>query len=212
MQQFAKLNIGAGKEFKFSEFTPEIQQAIEQGIGDAWAEFTALKDRASKGEVGSADIFGSREHLQNNYLYRMTASVLGLLGNAAREAIYPTYYVDADGHKLDGANKYTIHFAKDRLPPVKAFWSMTMYEQPSSLLVANPINRYLVNSSMLSQFKRDAKGGITIYVQNKSPGKEKESNWLPAPNGPFSVVARLYWPDIKALDGTWELPPMLKVK
>ncbi|MBA7704648.1 hypothetical protein ES703_113465 [subsurface metagenome] len=77
----------------------------------------ALKDRANKGEVGSADIFGSREHLQNNYLYRMTASVLGLLGNAAEEALYPSYYVDAEGQKLDGTNKYTIYFAKDQLPP-----------------------------------------------------------------------------------------------
>lgn len=212
MKRFAKLNIGAGKKFKFSDFTPEIQQAIGQGIGDAWAEFMALKDRASQGEVGSAEIFGSREHLQNNYLYRMTASVLGLLGNAAAEALYPSYYVDADGQKLDGANNYTIYFAEGHLPPVKAFWSMTMYEQPSSLMVANPINRYLINSPMLSQFKRDASGGITIYVQNKSPGKDKESNWLPAPDGPFSVVARLYWPDEEALDGSWKQPPMLKVE
>ncbi|MBA7704649.1 hypothetical protein ES703_113466 [subsurface metagenome] len=101
---------------------------------------------------------------------------------------------------------------KTNCPPVKSFWSMTMYEQPSSLMVANPINRYLINSPMLSQFKRDASGGITIYVQNESPGKDKESNWLPAPSGPFSVIARLYWPDEKALDGTWKLPPMLKVE
>ena len=212
MKRFEKLNIGAGKTFNFSEFKPEIQQAIGEGIGDAWGDFLALKDRGNKGEIGSAEIFGSREHLQNNYLYRMTAAVLGILGNAAEEAIYPSYYVDADGEKLDGANKYTIYFTKDNLPPVHAFWSMTMYEQPSSLMVANPINRYLINSPMLSEFKWDAKGGITIYVQNESPGKDKESNWLPAPGGPFSVIARLYWPDEKALDGTWKLPPMLKVK
>ena len=87
------------------------------------------------------------------------------------------------GQKLDGANRYTVHFAPGELPPVNAFWSLTMYEMPSSLLVANPINRYLLNSPMLPQFVKDADGGLTFYVQNESPGKDKEPNWLPAPEG-----------------------------
>ena len=89
------------------------------------------------------------------------------------------------GQKLDGANRYTVHFAPGQLPPVNAFWSLTMYELPQSLLVANPINRYLLNSPMLPQFVKDADGGLTFYVQNESPGKDKEPNWLPAPKGPF---------------------------
>ena len=101
-----------------------------------------------------------------------------------------------------------MHFAKGDLPPVNAFWSLTMYEMPQSLLVANPINRYLLNSPMLPQFKTDADGGITFYIQNESPGADKEANWLPAPAGPFSVVMRLYWPKEAALDGSWKRPPM----
>ena len=92
------------------------------------------------------------------------------------------------GQKLDGANRYTLRFAPGQLPPVNAFWSLTMYELPQSLLVANPINRYLINSPMLPQFKRDADGGVTLLIQNESPGKDKEANWLPAPKGPFVDV------------------------
>ena len=100
--------------------------------------------------------FGTREYLKNNYLYRMAAAVLGIYGNSKQEAMYPVYYVDEAKQKLDGAHRYTLRFAAGQLPPVNAFWSLTMYEQPASLLVANPINRYLVNSTILPQLKRDA--------------------------------------------------------
>ncbi|TGD74872.1 DUF1254 domain-containing protein [Mangrovimicrobium sediminis] len=211
MQRFAKLDIGAGKAFDWDAFSPDIQAAIAQGIADAWEDFAQLKQRAERGEVGSGDIFGTRDYLQNNYPYRMAGAVLGIWGHSAAEAIYPSYYVDANGEKLDGANRYTLYFAPGQLPPVNSFWSLTMYEQPASLLVANPIDRYLVNSPMLPDFVRDAEGGITLYVQHDSPGKDKEPNWLPAPAGPFSVVMRLYWPKPEALDGSWKIPPLTKV-
>jgi hypothetical protein len=105
-----------------------------------------------------------------------------------------------------------LHFAKGELPPVHAFWSMTMYELPKSLLVANPINRYLINSPMLPDLKRDADGGLTLYFQSESPGKDKESNWLPAPKGPFIMYMRLYWPAEAALDGKWKAPKVQMVK
>ena len=95
---------------------------------------------------------------------------------------------------------------KDQLPPVNAFWSLTMYELPQSLLVANPINRYLINSPMLPSLVPDTDGGYTFYIQNQSPGMDKESNWLPAPKGPFVVVLRLYWPKPDALNGVWKAP------
>ena len=157
-------------------------------------------------------MFGTREYLKNNYLYRMAGAVLGIYGNSKQEAMYPVYAIDADGQKLDGANRYTLHFAPGQLPPVNAFWSLTMYEMPQSLLVANPINRYLLNSPMLPQFVKDADGGLTFYVQNESPGKDKEANWLPAPKGPFIIAMRLYWPKEEALDGTWKQPPMTKAQ
>ncbi len=92
------------------------------------------------------------------------------------------------------------------MPPVNSFWSMTMYGLPKSLLYANTLNRYLINSAMLPQLKKDADGGLTLYVSHDSPGADKESNWLPAPEGPFFAVLRLYWPKVAALDGRWKAP------
>ena len=160
----------------------------------------------------SGDILGTREYLKNNYLYRMGGAVLGIYGNAKEEAMYPAYYTDQAGQMLDGANRYTLRFAPGQMPPVNSFWSMTMYEQPASLLVANPLNRYLLNSTMLAQFKKDADGGLTLLMQNESPGKDLEANWLPAPKGAFSVIMRLYWPKPEALNGKWQQPPLNKVK
>jgi hypothetical protein len=211
MKRFAKLNIGAGKAFNWDSFSPEVQEAIGQGIKDAWADFADLKKKADAGEISSGEVFGTREFLKNNYLYRMAAAVLGIWGNSEAEAIYPSYYVDADGEALNGANNYTLRFGPGELPPVNSFWSLTMYELPPSLLVENPLNRYLLNSTMMDDFVRDQDGGITFYLQNESPGKEKEPNWLPAPEAPFSVIMRLYWPKEEALDGSWQLPLLIRV-
>ena len=210
MARFARIGIGAGKTIDASTLSPEVRAAIEQGMADAWAELASLQKRIDAKEVTSGDMFGTRQYLKNNYLYRMAAAVLGIYGNSKQEAIYPVYAIDAGGQKLDGANRYTVRFAPDQLPPVRAFWSLTMYELPASLLVANPLNRYLLNAPMLPQFVKGADGGLTLYVQNDSPGKDKEPNWLPAPKGPFFIVMRLYWPKPEALDGTWKQPPMTK--
>jgi hypothetical protein len=150
-------------------------------MADAWVDFENLRKQIDAGEVTSGDLFGTRAYLKNNYLYRMAGAVLGIGGNSKQEAMYPVYAVDEAGQKLDGANRYTARFAQGQLPPVNAFWSLTMYEMPQSLLVANPINRYLINSPMLPQLVKDADGGLTLYVQNESPGKDKEPNWLPRP-------------------------------
>jgi len=189
-----------------------VKTAFSQGIADAWADLANLqKTEIDTGKVTLGDVFGTRAYLKDNYLYRMAGAVIGIGGNAKEEAIYPVYAVDATGEKLDGANNYTVRFAPGQLPPVNAFWSLTMYRLPQSLLVANPINRYLINSPMLPQIVKDADGGLTLYVQNESPGKDKEPNWLPAPKGPFVGFMRLYWPKQAAIDGTWKAPPMTKV-
>ena len=212
MARFAGIGVGAGKTLDLSKLSPEMKAAIEQGMADAWAEFAGLEKQFAAGKVTSGDVFGTREYLKNNYLYRMAAAVLGIYGNSKQEAMYPVYYLDEAKQKLDGANRYTLRFAPGQLPPVNAFWSLTMYEQPASLLVANPINRYLVNSPMLPQFHRDADGGLTLYVQNESPGKDKEANWLPAPQGPFSMIMRLYWPKDVAVEGKWSAPPLQRAE
>jgi hypothetical protein len=212
MERFAKIGVGAGKKLNLSKLSPAMKAAIEQGMADAWADFGGLIKQFDAGKVTSGDVFGTREYLKNNYLYRMGAAVMGIYGNSKLEAMYPIYGVDADGKKLDGANRYTVRFAPGRLPPVHAFWSLTMYELPASLLVANPLNRYLVNSPMLPQLKRDADGGLTLLIQNESPGKDKESNWLPAPKGPFIMYLRLYWPRHTAVEGNWTAPPLKRVE
>jgi hypothetical protein len=212
MVRFAKIGVGAGENFDISNLSPEMKSAIEQGITDAWKEVEELqKTSIATGKVTSGDIFGTREYLKNNYLYRMTAAIMGIYGNSKLEAMYPIYTVDATGQKLDGANRYSLHFAPGQLPPVNAFWSLTMYELPASLLFANPLNRYLLNSPMLPQFKRDADGGLTLLIQNEFPGKDNEANWLPAPKGAFFMAMRLYWPKEEALNGTWTAPPLTQM-
>jgi hypothetical protein len=211
MQRFARIGVGAGKTFDPSELSPEMTKAIEDGRADAWADFAVLLQKFDGGKVTSGDVFGTRKYLQNNYLYRMGAAVLGIYANSKEDAIYPIYGVDDANQKLSGANKYTLRFAPGQLPPVNAFWSLTMYKMPESLLSENPINRYLLNSTMMPQFKRDADGGLTLLIQNESPGKDKEANWLPAPQGPFRMYLRLYYPKTAALDGKWQKPPLKRV-
>jgi hypothetical protein len=198
LARFARIGIGAGKKFDPNSLSPEVRKGIADGMSDAWAAFADLKKTGiDTGKVTSGDLFGTR------------AAVLGIYGNSKQEAMYPVYYVDAAGQKLDGSRRYTVRFGPGQLPPVNSFWSLTMYEQPASLLVANPIDRYLLNSAMLPQFRRDADGGLTFLIQNESPGKDNEANWLPAPKGPFSAIMRLYWPKAEALDnGSWKQPPL----
>ena len=213
MTRFAKLGIGPGGTFDAAKLSPEMRKAVEAGMADAWKEFAEFKKtRIDTGKRTAADGFGTRSFLKNDYLVRMASAVLGIYGNSKEEALYPAYYNDADGAKLDASsNRYTLRFAPGQLPPVNAFWSLTMYELPSSLLAANSLNRYLINSTMLPDLKRDADGGLTLYLQHESPGKENESNWLPAPKGEFWAVLRLYWPQEVALNGKWKAPPLWRV-
>ncbi|WP_417735937.1 DUF1254 domain-containing protein [Rosistilla oblonga] len=210
-KRFIKIGIEGGKSFDPAKLSPELKTAIEQGRADAWEAYAGDAKLLEAGKITPGDCFGTREYLKNNFLYRWLATI-GIYGNSKQEAMYPVYQVDSAGHPLNGANRYTLRFAKGELPPVKAFWSLTMYDQPQSLLVANPIDRYLINSPMLPELKKDADGGLTLYIQNDSPGKERESNWLPAPKGPFAMYMRLYWPAEAALDGTWKAPMLNLVK
>lgn len=209
-ERFARIGVEAGKTFDPDALSPEMRAAIEAGIADAWAAFDSLNTHAiATGDVESGDLFGTREFLDNNYLYRMTAAVTGIWGNSREEAMYPIYQVDANGDPLDGSKAaYRIHVEPGTTIPVEAFWSLTMYEMPESLLYANEIDRYLINSPMVPDLVRDPDGGVTVYLQHESPGADKEANWLPAPDGPFIAVLRLYLPGPDALDGDWNAPPL----
>lgn len=212
MERFAKLGIGAGGPFDFEALSPELQQAVRDGMADAWAEFARFKQtEVDTGKRTASEGFGSREFLQNDFLARMSSAALGIYGNSKEEALYVTYFVDDEGAPLDGAHGYELRLAPARYPPVNAFWSLTLYELPASLLYANALDRYLINSPMLPQLQKDGEGGVAIRIQNTSPGGPAEANWLPAPPGPFWVTLRLYWPKAEALDGRWTAPPVLNL-
>jgi hypothetical protein len=212
MARFAKIGIGSGKTFAAAKASSGIQKALEEGMADAWKAFGEYKTtEIDTGKFTSADGFGTRAFLNGNYMARMAAAVLGIYGNSKEEAIYPLYFVDSSMQKLSGSHRYTLHFAAGRLPPVNAFWSLTLYDLPASLLYANTLNRYLINSPMLPELRQDADGGITVYVQHDAPGQHLEANWLPAPSGPFFLVMRLYWPKEEALNGAWKAPPLQRV-
>ncbi len=207
-ERFAMLGIKPGQPFDAGSLSPEMQAALKEGMAEGQKQIDAK--RASLG--GKTDtLFGNRDFLKNDYVARATGTQVGIGANSREEAMYPILDKDASGQPLDGSKgRYTLHFAKGELPPVDAFWSVTMYGLPQQLLVKNPINRYLINSPMLPELKKDADGGLTIYIQNESPGKDKQANWLPAPEGPFVMFMRYYRPKPELLENRWQTPPVEK--
>ena len=153
----------------------------------------ALRTDANGWQVASA--YGDRDYFHGDWLLRAAAARLGIYGNDAEEAVHPMTKWLATGESLNGSrHRYTMTFAADQYPPVNAFWSVTIYDGTTQLLVKNPISRYLINSPMLPHMKKNADGSLTIYIQKDSPGGERQANWLPAPDGPIYLVMRLYWP------------------
>ena len=147
-----------------------------------------------------------------NYLQRALLNLQGPGWNLPEDAVYPTARVDSEGETLNGAHQYVIHFAKGEQPPVKGFWSLTMYD-PDGFFVPNPLDR--VDLSQRSKFNLKEDGSLDLYIQNDSPGNDKEANWLPSPKGDFALFMRLYWPNEKApsiLDGSWKPPEVRTVK
>jgi hypothetical protein len=210
--RFASIGLTGDGTFSSEKLSPDMQKAFTDGMADAWTEFaTFKKEKIDTGEVKSGDLFGTKEKLNGNYLYRMAGAVIGIYANSNEEAMYPILSVDADGKPLSGESKYTLTFGPDQLPPVNAFWSVTMYKLPESLLVDNPINRYVINSPMLPNLTKNPDGSLTLYIQNSPPESVKQPNWLPAPPGPFTIFMRLYWPQEDALNGTWQAPKLVKV-
>ena len=209
-KRFADIGIVPGKPFDTASLSDSRKTALLNGITDGQKELDTY--RASLGGK-SAGLFGSRAFLKNNYVKRAVGTQVGIGANSKEEALYPIYEKDTDGKPLDGTSgHYILRYADGKFPPVNAFWSLTMYALPSQLLAKNPINRYLVNSPMLPNLKRDPDGGLTIYVQSESPGADKEANWLPAPKGPFMLAARYYWPKPELLQDKWKSPAVQTVK
>ncbi len=219
--RMASIGIGPGKTFEFKDLSLEHKAAVLLAMKEGDDKIdkvlaTGMKD-INGWNVGS--LFGDRGFYNGDWLKRAAAAKGGIYGNDGVEAMYPMTRVDASGTTLDGSkHSYALTFPAGQLPPVNAFWSVTMYDGKTQLLIENPINRYLVNSPMLPGMKKNADGSLTIHIQKDSPGKAKEANWLPAPDGPIYLVMRLYWPKdtppsiLPAGEGSWKPPAITAVK
>lgn len=218
--RLASIGIGPGKTFDFKDLTLEHKAEILLAMKEGEAKIEKYLATALKNVNGWKLVspFGDQEFYKGDWMLRAAAAKAGIYGNDAIEACYPMTRVDADGETLDGSqHNYTLTFPAGELPPVNAFWSVTMYDGKSQLLIENPINRYLINSPMLPDMKKNEDGSLTLYIQKESPGPELESNWLPAPNDTIYLVMRLYWPKTEAPsvlpagEGSWNPPGVQRV-
>jgi hypothetical protein len=217
MERFARIGIRPGVLSASLGLTQELSNAIDAGVErgiDAMSraaakpnELKGVTARSDGGWEGVDGLFGPAEAMRSKYLVRAVAAMIGLYGNDAIEAYYPIGNSDAQGHPLDGSkHDYVMRFEKYEMPQVEAFWSMTMYSLPEQLMVANPINRYSIGDRSKLEYGKD--GSLTIYVQHASPGVTNASNWLPAPNGPFSLQFRMYLPKPQTFDPLYVPPPV----
>jgi hypothetical protein len=216
--KLARIGVGTGKTFDFKDLSllqkaevlwgmKEGSRKVDEAVAGAGANLNGWRVTLAGGDG---------EFYDGDWLRRALVAKAGIYANNPEEATYPLTRTDVDGQTLDGSkHTYTLTFAAAELPPVNAFWSVTMYDANTQLLIKNPIDRYLINSPMLPELKKNADGSLTIYIQNKSPGPDKKANWLPAPDGPIYIVMRLYWPKTEPPSilppgkGTWQ-PPSLK--
>lgn len=215
MARFARIGIGPGLPFEVEALDDETRDAMRAGVTSAQATMTAKVHNFGQkvNGWGSSDVFGTREWYGGDFLLRAAAAMAGWGGNDVIEAVYPTAREDADGEPFDGAHRYQITF--DTLPPARAFWSITMYDTSydgtAGYLVQNPIDRYLINSTTPGLVYGED-GSLTINIQHEQPQEAAEqANWLPAPEGPFYLTMRIYWPEQAALDGSWTPPPVKRV-
>lgn len=208
--RMAKIGIVPGKEFDLGKLDPEVAKAVEAAPKAAWAKIDAYT--AKSGEVQDGWLVNLKVgHYGTDYMARAWLSAFGIPANAPKDAVYPVGLTDADGEPLDASqHDYVIHFASESdLPPAEGFWSLTMYDD-QYFFIPNPLNRYTLSER--NTLKKNADGSIDLYLQKGNPGPDKESNWLPAPDGKFIPMFRLYWPREKSpsvLDGSW-WPPVIK--
>ena len=208
LDRIAKIGLVAGQPWDSSAMGKDVQAAIAAGLKDGMKELvegsTTFKDPGL--------FFRTRKDANKDYYHRALGAYVGIFGNWGRISTYFAVPKDEQGVLLDGSKfSYTLKFTKDQIPDVKNFWSWTMYKLPQRWLVDNPIDRYIIGSAT-SGLATAADGSITLYFSAKSPGKDKESNWLPAPEGPFWPILRTYGPGKDILDKSWKMPPIKRMK
>jgi len=207
LARLAQIGIVPGQDFDIATLDPAVAQGL-QNVPQAGVE-KIMAHFKSAGRVENGWVFSTKTGVYGtDYLQRALIAAIGLGANRPQDAIYPTSEESANGKPYDGANRYVIHFNKGEMPPVNGFWSLTMYDA-DYFFVQNPLNRYALSSR--SKFKTNKDGSVDLYIQNTSPGKGQESNWLPSPAGKFILMFRFYWPREAIIDGTWKLPAVTPI-
>ena len=204
--KMARIGVIPGDEFDMSKLETNVAKGIKQAPKIGQEKMAAHLRSASRVNGWTFSLDTGR--YGTDYLQRAAVAEVGLGANLPQDAIYPATSVDSSGKPLTGEGRYVIRFAKDQIPPVNGFWSLTMYN-PEFFFVENPLNRYTL--SPRNPLKYSVDGSLELYIQNKSPGKDKESNWLPAPEGNFILMLRLYWPKEALLDGSWTPPAVERI-
>ena len=206
--KLAKIGLVPGQDFDASKLDPAVAKGLQDVPKLAVEKIMAYFKEAGKPINGW--MFSTKMGLYGiDYLNRAMVTAIGLGANRPQDAVYPTSETDADGKPYDGGKKYYMHFDKGQMPPVDGFWSLTMYDG-NYFFVANPLNRY--NLSQRNKLKENSDGSVDLYIQHDNPGPAKEANWLPAPEGKFILMLRLYWPkehDPSIIDGSWKIPPVV---
>ena len=200
-----RLGIEPGLSFDYDGADQAVSNALDRAVSDGLATIKAKIPTLAKVVNGWQVMTDSMGVYGTFYLKRAVISLVGLGANLPEDAVYPINLADAGGKPLDGANRYVLHFEKAEIPPAAAFWSLTLYDQ-QGFPTANPLNRCAIGDRDPLSFNPD--GSLDLLIQPESPGTDRESNWLPAPAGPFSVLLRLYAPKAPVIDGRWVPPPV----
>ncbi len=211
LEKLDLIGIVPGQTFDFEGLDPQIQEALADvpkiGVDKIMTSFS------SASTVENGWVFSTNTGFYGtNYLQRALITANGLGANLPQDSVYPTSKADADGNHYDGTNSYVMHFDSGQLPPVEGFWSLTMYNS-EYFFVDNPLNRFTLSAR--NDLKINLDGSVDLYLQNENPGSGKRSNWLPAPDGRFTLMLRLYWPKEtppSIIDGTWVIPAIERVK
>ena len=209
LDRMKRIGIEPGKSFSLASAPKDVQDALNAAPATALPQIKAAWKKSGVLSNGWRTNLTAIGTYGADYLHRAGVAYGGLGANVPEDAVYPTAFVDADGDPFDTSHRYVLHFDKDQIPPVRGFWSLTMYDQ-RQLFTANPINRYAIGDRDKLAFNPD--GSLDLYIQRESPGQGRESNWLPTPaSGPFTMNLRLYWPKTSVLDGSWAPAPVRRV-
>lgn len=208
LKRFESIGVAPGRPFALEKLETSLAKDVKDSVREARTRLLAEARKPHGKNVNGWEFITNIGRYGTDYLWRALVAHIGLGANLPEDAIYPRATTDANGRPLTGANRYEIHFQPGHLPPVNAFWSITMYNE-RQFFVSNAINRYAIGDR--DQLKFESDGSLKLYIQNEPPVSDKESNWLPAPPDSFNLMMRLYWPREAIIESLWK-PPRIELK